>query len=202
MKKINLLLIIIASIGGIFYSITPIIDGQIYKALICLTIIPVMLVPWILKKLFKLNLTPTVEFVYLIFVFCAHFLGSIVNLYHTINNYDKIIHLASGTVTAFFGLYVLINFRKHDHKSILFNVIFIIAFVLMIAGFWEFFEYFNDNIFNKDAQNVLTTGVDDTMKDMIAAYIGSCLFNIMYIYEAKTGNTILINKFIKEVENK
>ena len=109
MKKLNLLLIVIASIGGIYFSINPIINGNIYKILICLSIIPVMLVPTILKKLFKLNLTPSVEFVYLIFVFFAHFLGSIVNFYHTVNNYDKIIHLASGTVTAFFALYLLIN---------------------------------------------------------------------------------------------
>lgn len=192
----------IASIGGIYFSIEPIMNGNIYKTLICLSIIPVMLVPTILKKLFKLNLTPSVEFVYLIFVFFAHFLGSIVNFYHTVNNYDKIIHLASGTVTAFFALNLLINFKKYGHKTVLFNVLFIIAFTLMVASFWEFFEYFNDNLFGKDAQNVLTTGVDDTMKDMIAAFIGSILFNIMYIYEAKTGNTILINKFIKEVECK
>ena len=201
MKKLNLLLTIIASIGGICCSINPVMNGNIYKTLICLSIIPVMLVPTILKKLFKLNLTPSVEFIYLIFVFFAHFLGSIVNFYHTVNNYDKIIHLSSGTVTAFFALYLLINFKKYDHKTVLFNVLFVTAITLMVASFWEFFEYFNDNLFGKDAQNVLLTGVNDTMKDMIAAFIGSILFNIMYIYEAKTGNNILINKFIKEAEN-
>ena len=199
MKKINILLIVIASIGSICYSINPIMDGMFYKALICLTIIPVVLVPTILKKIFKISLNPTLEFIYLIFVFFGHFLGSIVNFYHTINNYDKIVHLSSGTVTAFFGLYFLINFKKYDYKSILFNVLFITSFVLMIASFWEFFEYFSDNLFNKDAQNVLTTGVNDTMKDMVAALIGSILFNIMYVYEVKTGNSILINKFVREV---
>jgi len=202
MKKINLLLIVIASIGGICYSINQVMTGPIYEALISLAIIPVMLVPLILKKLFKFNLNPTIEFIYLIFVFFAHFLGSIVDLYHTINNYDKIMHLISGIVTAFFGLYILINFRKYDQKSIIFNVLFIIAFVLMIASFWEFFEYFSDMLFNQDAQNVLTTGINDTMKDMVAAFIGSLLFNIMYVYEEKTKSSILIMKFIKEVENK
>ena len=201
MKKINLLLIIIASIGGIFYSINPIMNGMVYKALICLTIIPVMLVPKIVKKIFKLNITPATEFIYLIFVFFAHFLGSIVNFYHTINNYDKIIHLASGTVSAFFGLYLLINFRKYNNKSVLFNVIYVLSFVLAVAVFWEFFEYTCDNLFGKDAQNVLTTGVNDTMGDMIAALIGSILFNIMYIYEEKTNNSLLIKKFIKDVED-
>jgi len=201
MKKINLFMILTASIGGIVYSINPILDGKLYKALICLAIILVMLVPTILKKFFKISLTPTTEFVYLVFVFCAHFLGSIVDLYHMIDNYDKIMHLISGIVTAFFGLLVLIYLKKYNNKSILFNVLFIIAFVLMIASFWEFFEYFCDKMFGKDAQNVLTTGVNDTMNDMVAAFIGSIIFNIMYIYEEKTGNNIIIKKFVKEVEN-
>lgn len=196
-KKINILLIVIASIGGIYCGVNRIIDGEYYRFLICLSIIPVMLVPLILKKLFKLNLTSTIEFVYLIFVFFAHFLGSIVDLYHTVNNYDKIMHLISGIVTSFIGLYILINFRKYNHKSLIFNILFIIAFVLMVASFWEFFEYFSDMLFKQDAQNVLTTGIHDTMKDMIAAFLGSILFSVIYVYVEKTNNNVLINKFIK-----
>lgn len=198
MKKINLLLIVGTSIVGIICSIDPIMEGLLYKSLICLGIIPVMLVPTILKRLFRIKITPAVEFVYLIFVFCAHFLGSIFNLYHYINNYDKIMHLISGSVSSFFGLFILLKLNKHDKKSIVFNVLFIIAFTLMIASLWEFFEYFNDNLFGKDAQNVLTTGVNDTMDDMIAALIGSILFNIMYVYEQVTNNQIIISKFIEE----
>jgi len=201
-KKLNLLLIIIASMGGICFSINPIMSGNIYRILVCLSIIPAMLVPTMLKKIFKLNLTKSVEFVYLIFVFFALFLGSIANFYHIVNNYDKIIHLTSGIVTAFLALYLLINFKKSDHKKVVFNVLFIIAITFTVASFWEFVEYFGDKLFDKDAQNVLLTGVDDTMKDMLAAFIGSILFNMIYVYEVKTGNTILINKFIKEVENK
>lgn len=200
MKKINLFLIIIASLGGICYSIIPLINAQIYKFLICLAIIPVMLVPNIVKKVLKIKITPTTEFIYLIFVFCAHFLGSIVNLYHLINNYDKIMHLASGIVTAFFGILIMVYLKKYNKKSIIFNVLFIISFVLMVASFWEFFEYFCDNLFSKDAQNVLTTGVNDTMNDMIAAFIGAILFNIMYIYEEIADTSLVIKRFIKEIE--
>jgi len=191
---INILLIVIASIGGIYCGINKIIDGDFYRFLICLSIIPVMLIPKILKKYFKINLTSTLEFIYLVFIFFAHFLGSIVDFYHKMNNYDKIIHLLSGVVTAFLALYTLINLRKYDPKNIFFNVLFIISFVLMIASFWEFFEYFSDILFNQDAQNVLTTGIHDTMKDMIAAFLGSILFSMVYVYEEKSGNNILINK--------
>lgn len=193
-KKINILLIVIASLGGIYCGVNRITGGDFYRFLICISIIPVMLLPKIVKKYFKINITSTLEFIYLVFVFCAHFLGSIVDFYHTINNYDKIVHLLSGIVTAFFGLYTLINLGKHDYKNIFFNVLFIISFVLMIAAFWEFFEYFSDILFNQDAQNVLTTGIHDTMKDMIAAFIGSVLFNIVYVYEKKIGNNTIVNK--------
>lgn len=195
-RKISILLIVIASIGSIYYGVSYIIDGEFYRFLISLSIVPVMLVPKILKKYFKINLTSTLEFMYLVFIFGSHFLGSIVEIYHTVNNYDKIMHLLSGVVTAFFGLYSLINLGKHDKKNIFFNVLFIISFVLMIASFWEFFEYFSDILFKQDAQNVLTTGIHDTMKDMIAAFLGSVLFSIVYVYEAKIGNNALINKLI------
>ena len=51
-------------------------------------------------------------------------------------------------------------------------------------------KYFSDILFNQDAQNVLTTGIHDTMKDMIAAFLGSILFCMVYVYEEKSGNNI------------
>ena len=69
MKKLNLLLIVIASICGVVCSIKPIINGNIYEILISLSIIPVMLVPYTVRKLFKLNITPTLECIYLVITF-------------------------------------------------------------------------------------------------------------------------------------
>lgn len=198
MKKINIALIIVSFIGSSFYFFDYLIKGDYYHFLICLSIIPVMLLPIIIKKLFKIKFSSTTEFVYLIFVFCAHFLGSIVQFYYLINNYDKLTHLISGIVTAYFSLLILIRFKKYNNKSIIFNTFFIIAFVLMIASFWEFFEYFSDMIFNKDAQNVLTTGINVTMKDMVSAFLGSCLFCIIYIYDKKIKGNLFIKRLIQE----
>ena len=58
-------------------------------------------------------------------------------------------------------------------------------------------EFTCDNLFGKDAQNVLTTGVDDTMWDMIVAFIGSILVSILYIIEVKTHKKILVTKLVK-----
>ena len=34
------------------------------------------------------------------------------------------------------------------------------------------------------------------MRDMIAAFLGSILFSIMYIYGEKSGNNIIVNKLV------
>lgn len=199
MKKINALIIIFSSVIGLICSILNIIDGNIYKFLISISIIPVSLLPIILRKICKFNITPITETMYLLFIFFAHLLGSILDFYHLITNYDKVMHLLSGFVTSFLALIILIQGNKFDSKDILFNCLFVISIVLMIASFWEFFEFFNDKLFCKDAQNVLTTGIYDTMMDMISAFIGSILFNIMYIFEEKSHNPLLVKKFIREL---
>ena len=67
------------------------------------------------------------------------------------------------------------------------------------AGLWETFEFTCDKIFDKDAQRVLLTGVNDTMKDMIVAYIGSLVFILFYSYEYMYDKNGIIKKFIKNI---
>ena len=90
-------------------------------------------------------------------------------------------------------------FKKYDKKSIIFNILFILGISFIVACAWEIFEFASDKIFGKDAQNVLTTGVDDTMKDMIVAVLGTILYCILYSYEEKENKKIIIKKFIKNI---
>ena len=103
-------------------------------------------------------------------------------------------HFLSGILTAYIGLYLIMLLKSYNKKNIIFNIIFIIGFTLSIAFFWEVFEFVNDSLFGKDAQNVLTTGVDDTMWDMIVAFLGSIIISIIYIVEVKTNKKLLVTK--------
>lgn len=199
-RILNVVLVVVASIIGMYFSIDKIQSGDLYGALIRLSIVPVMLVPTLLRKCFHHEIGPKLETIYLLFVFCAHFLGSIVDLYHQVEGYDKVMHLISGAVTALLGLYLLVKMNHYEKKSIWFNILFIFAFTIMIAGLWEYYEYICDLLFSKDAQNVLTTGVGDTMQDMIAATIGSILVIIMYAYEVKSKNRWFITRFLEEAQ--
>lgn len=201
-KKINYLLIAIAMIGGIGYGISDCINGDIYGALICFAIIPVMLAPYILRKIFGMKINSQVETIYLIFVFFAHFLGSIVDLYHYINGYDKVMHFLSGMLSALVGFVLLIKMGEFKRKKPLFSIVFILAISLSIGALWEFYEFTADNLFGKDAQNVLTTGVDDTMWDMIMAFLGASIVAAQYYYESYRKKRSVVTGFIEEVGGK
>ena len=86
-----------------------------------------------------------------------------------------------------------------DKNKMYINVLFVLGITFMVAGLWEIFEFTTDNIFSKDAQKVLTTGVTDTMKDIVSAFLGSLIIIISYIYEKVNKTKLFIINFIKSI---
>lgn len=198
MNKINKLLVLIMFIGSTYVGYDDIANGNIYSLLITMSIVLVVFVPKILRKLFKLKISRESENIYITFIFFSHFLGSIVNLYDNIYWYDTFAHLLSGIICSFFILELLIRIGKYDGKSVIFNILFIMGISFMLASSWEFFEFITDKIFNADAQKVLETGVDDTMKDMMVAALGALLFCITYAFRKDEHG--YIQNFIEDIK--
>lgn len=188
MKKIKNILILIVIICSIIYTFQAILDFNIYRILIRLSIIPIILIPCILKKTKLIDISSFNETNYIVYVFCAHFLGSIVNFYHKFYWYDNFMHFLSGILVFFYALELLIKTKKYDLKNLWWNALFILAISFMVSGLWEYFEFISDRIFNKDAQNVLTTGTTDTMMDMILVTLGSIL-SLITLTKKKFLNT-------------
>ncbi|MEG1495154.1 MAG: hypothetical protein RR406_02525 [Bacilli bacterium] len=150
-----------------------------------------VLVPYLLKKIFHYKMTDIIEFIYLIFIFLAVILGSVVNLYSTIWWWDILAHTISGILTSIVALLILKRYNCLHNKKALFVIIFMVTFSLGIASLWEFFEFAADNITGGDTQWVLTTGVDDTMIDMLVAFLGTSIFSIYYFIVSKTKSKSL-----------
>ncbi|MBE6153245.1 MAG: DUF2238 domain-containing protein [Firmicutes bacterium] len=199
-KLINWIIILSVSIFSIFYLFFGNHEKTIYKNLIIISIIPVMLIPSLLNKFSKFKINPEIEFVYLIFIFFGHFLGSVLNFYYKIGIYDKLIHGLSGVMTSILAVVILVKSKCYENNPIWVNILFIISVTLSVAAFWEFFEFINDNIFSKDAQKVIKTGVDDTMTDMIMAFIGSIIYSVMYFIETKTKKKMVVGKFADNIK--
>ncbi len=199
MKKTNIIIILCISVVAILVSFFGSGDRDLYKYLIIYSIIPVMLLPYIIEYIFKIKINEPIIFIYLIFVILAHFFGTILDFYKQFYMYDKIVHTLSGVMSSFLALVILHKLKMYNKKNLLFNIIFIIAIALAIASLWEIYEFTFDNIFGKDAQRVLKTGVGDTMTDIIVALIGSFWVSLMYLYEGVKNKKLLVISFISKI---
>lgn len=194
-KKINILLIIIAILGSLYFVITK--DNNIVFILKDISIIFTISALYIIQKLFKVKISEGLNLIYIIFIFMAHFLGVTCDFYSKIYWFDKFAHFLSGVITSFVAIYILVKFKKD--KNIFFDILYIIAITLMIASLWEIFEYLSSYYFGVDPQKVIVTGVNDTMGDLIVAFLGSILVSICYYFEIKYDYKLLIKKFIKTI---
>lgn len=192
-KKINFILIIISIIGSIYFVITR--DDKVVYILKDLSIILTINALYIIEKIFKVKFNAGICFMYVLFIFMAHFLGVICEFYNQIYWFDKFIHFLSGIVSSFGAIYLIFKLKKND--NIAFNIICIISITLAVASLWEIFEYTSSCLFSVDPQKVKLTGVNDTMGDIIVAFLGSVLVSLSYLFEKANNCKLLINKFIK-----
>lgn len=194
-KKINILLILTAIIGSIYIVLTK--DQSLVLILKDISIIITISALYIIQKIFKIKISEGINFIYIIFIFMAHFLGVTCEFYNKIYWFDKFTHFLSGIVSGFAAIFILIKLKKN--KNLFFDILFIISFSMMIAGIWEIFEYLSSYYFHLDPQKVAETGVTDTMGDMIVAFLGAILVSISYHFEHKENHNLLIKKFIKQL---
>lgn len=199
MSTVNKIIFGIILLGS-FYSIVDVIEKKdFYQFLIIITVTPVSLLPYFVQKVGKIKIPDMLESLYMIFIFFAYFLGSIMKFYGKISYYDLIVHFTSGILSAMFAYYLYKIYNKKE-TNVFTCILFVLGVTALIAVSWETFEFVCDKIFKKNAQHALETGVDDTMTDMIVALIGAILYNIAYFIYKKKEKGKIMKKYTKEVE--
>lgn len=179
MKKIiNYILIFIMLLFDFFYLINCFKFSNYDRIHIYLTLPIVLLIPLFLEKIIKKELNNNLKLFYYIFIFLADFLGCVVNLYGKISWFDTFIHYLSGIFTAYLGILLMGIFQFK--QTFLSRIIYVLGFTCLVAVIWEFFEYSMDSFFGMTLQHADTTGVNDTMVDLISAFLGSITFLIFY----------------------
>ena len=127
----------------------------------------------------KYKINDEVNLVYIIFIILAHFIGVILNFYDKILYYDKFVHFLFGIVCS----YIVFNSLKE--KNNILKILLVIIITMFFATMWEVYEYTTSIILKIDPQNNITTGVNDTMQDIIVAFIGTIIFNLMCLRSVK-----------------
>ena len=180
MKIINWILSIGMLVGTL---IIVVLYYDSSRLLTYLAIIPVVSVPLLLRKT-KFCLNDKEIFYYYVFVFLAEFLGCVVNLYNSIWWFDMVIHFCSGIFAFGVGWFLLNKFYLKD-VPFCFKILFSICTVALTAVIWELFEFGADSLLKLDLQHNLDTGVQDTMVDMLMAFVGGIFLGISCFIKKK-----------------
>ena len=129
-----------------------------------------------------IKVSDRIFFSVLIFIFLASPMGSILNLYRSVDSYDKIVHYISGILLAIIGQVVFArilskcNINISDFSNIVMPMILAAClFSSAAAGIWEIFEFAADKL----AGGGMQRGMVDTVTDMIAGNLGAATYGII-----------------------
>ncbi|MEE0778594.1 MAG: DUF2238 domain-containing protein [Massilimicrobiota sp.] len=164
--------------------------GMTFVACVTPFIVPVFM------KLIKVRVPLEFHIVNIIFVYFASLWGSCLGGYQ-LPYYDKFTHFASGVVICEMIFLLHKHYLRHDHrKSLMF--IFLNAVNASVALLWEFYEYALLVFFQYDAIKHFSTGVHDTITDMLVAVIGGLILSIYLIHYDQSEK----NHFFVSLERK
>ncbi len=141
--------------------------------------------PAIIERNFRIGLPPEFEFIIIIFIFAAIFMGHIWDYYNTFWWWDVMLHSGSGFILGFVGFMMLYILYDNDkiNASPFTIMLFSFCFAVALATVWEIFEFFMDETFGFNMQK---SGLQDTMWDLVVATMGSLIISAAgYVYLKK-----------------
>lgn len=196
LKILNKILIVILLIIMFYQFVFHFSSMSLSKILTTASIIPIIVIPYLIDKIFHYRMKEGLLFIYYGFIVIALGLGSILNFYTRIAWFDLLAHFIAGIVASITSWIVLERLGLFERKRLVLIVLLMITFALSISCLWEFFEFFSDIVFGGDTQWVKETGVNDTMEDMLIAFLGS-MVSSGYIYLKVKNDEQFIQKLTK-----
>lgn len=179
-RRINLILIPIYSLVGL-YAVYSGYRAQNTYVIIQGSLALLMLAgPGLLSLAIHAPVPQDCRMLYYFFVFCTVLVGSAFYGYSRIPYWDKIFHLLSGVLLSAVGLVVCqLVFPGLEGTQKLRGRLaswFVFLWNMTVAVLWEIYEYALLVFLGLDAVNHRTTGVHDTMQDMIVCLVGGLFF--------------------------
>lgn len=151
-----------------------------YLATILLVFVPDFL------RIIQIKIDDKLEFAYYLFLIPAMIMGINFDMYKMIAPMDKVVHTASGVLSAFAGRSLLRQTTSTEKPW--FKFLFVMGFVALMAVIWECFEFTYDRLFDGKMQQLISVGVADTMWDMIVALFGGLVTTMFLFFRRDWGN--------------
>lgn len=162
--------------------------------------------PFLIELIFRFKFSGYLLIFYMVFVFCASFLGCVLSFYKIYTVYDKIIHFIFGYIGGIAGLFLMCNLSSAGQNRAAFIILFCFAISMACGAIWEVFEYIGDNFFGQTAQGIPVMTVDgnevvpltDSMLDIVMNLGGALLFSLHYLLHALLKKDLLIDRLKNE----
>ena len=164
----------------------------------CLLGVIVMHIPTLLAKKFRFHLPMLLYSLYIVFLYCAIFLGEIRSFYYLVPHWDVILHSMSSFMAGLFGVMVIQILNRDEHivfkLSPFFVAMFSFCFAVAIGSVWEIYEFSFDGLLGLNMQKFLLAdgtplvgraALTDTMKDIIVDTIGAFLASCIGYFAVK-----------------
>lgn len=159
----------------------------------CLLGIVVLFYPNVIMKRRKIEIPSNLYLLYVIFLFCAIFLGEVRNFYHIVPYWDTVLHAFSGGMIAALGFSFisLLNDEENIHHLNLtpfFVAFFAFNFAITMGVVWEVYEFVADGVLGTNMQKfALVDGsvlagreaLMDTMEDLIVDGVGAFIISFI-----------------------
>ena len=115
-----------------------------------------MILPSLISRKLRLEIPSVMYVLFLIFLYCAIYLGEVRNFYYDISNWDTILHGFSGAMLGALGFSFVALLNQEDRVPInlspLFVVIFAFCFAITLGVFWEIYEFSFDGLLGLNMQ--------------------------------------------------
>jgi hypothetical protein len=168
---------------GVYFSLM----GKHFYAAVGFAGILCGILPLILFQLtdFPIPLPTTVN--YLLFLFAAQFMGSILNFYG-LGWWDKVVHGFSGALLVSIAALISRRFMQQEkitHISPGYLFLFSLSFAALGGVLWEVYEFNSDHFFGTHMQIGPWGSNADTMTDLIAGFAGAVLMGLWNSHRIK-----------------
>lgn len=156
-----------------------------------LGIVAMLLPGWISKK-WHLQIPSIMYLFYIIFLYCAIYLGEVRSFYYVVPHWDTILHTFSGFMLGClsFSVISLMNNTERVPMNLTpaFVAMFAFCFAVMLGVVWEIYEYLMDGLWHMNMQKFMLSdgtllvgheALGDTMKDLMVDCLGAFVTSVV-----------------------
>lgn len=164
---------------GLLLALVGLARHSAYNLLVSLgtlLVLPLLKGAW---RLLRWERAAQMEFYILLFLYLSFSLGGAAELYILLPGFDKAVHFLSGAFVSMLALALYLGLERGRPRSAqrpATAVLFVLFASMAVAGLFELCEYALSPIVGRDLQHVVTTGVADTMGDMLVCLLGTLAF--------------------------